>query len=222
MKKFLQKYKHGWVLFYMIIYLAWFFYLENRSNINPKTIHLSLDDRIPFNEWFIIPYMIWFAYVTIAVLYFFFTSKEDYYKSTAFLFIGMSICLLIYTIWPSNQNLRPATFAHNNIATRLVQYIYSIDTPTNVCPSIHVYNTIGVHISVLQNDKLRKNHIVRYGSLITAILICLSTVFLKQHSVFDGICAIILSSIMYVVVYKINYSHLLARYRAKKDESIVY
>lgn len=220
MKKYLQKYKHGWVFSYMILYLIWFFYLENRDNIIMKTIHISLDDWIPFNEWFIIPYLFWFIYMAGVVMYYFFTSKKDFYKCTAFLFIGMSICLFIYTIWPNGQNLRPAQFANNNIATALVQYIYSVDTATNVCPSIHVYNTIGIHIAIAQNPNLRNNKLIYYGSLFTAIMICLSTVFLKQHSAFDGICAILLSWVMYLVVYKINYSQLLARYRAKKDESI--
>lgn len=220
MKKYLQKYKHGWVLSYMILYLIWFFYLENRKNVSMKPIHIALDDIIPFNEWFIVPYLIWFIYVSGIVLYYFFTSKEDYYKCTAFLFIGMTICLFIYTFWPNCQNLRPSNFTNNNIATNLVRYIYSIDTSTNVCPSIHVYNTIGAHIAILQSQNLKNNNLVRYSSLIIAISICLSTVFLKQHSAFDGICAMLLSWFMYLVVYKVNYSQLLARYRAKKDESI--
>lgn len=225
MKQFFQKYKHAWVLSYLLLYLVWFFYLENLPNVVYHNIHIRLDDFVPFNEWFIIPYLLWFVYCSGAVLYFFFTSKEDYYKCTAFLFIGMSICLIIYGIWPTSQTLRPTTFEHNNIATSLVGFIYSMDTPTNICPSIHVYNSIGVHIAVLQSKQLRENKLIRYGSLILAVSICLSTVFLKQHSVFDGICAILLSSVMYVVVYKINYSHLFARYRDKrdkKDESVVY
>ncbi|MDI9488049.1 MAG: phosphoesterase, partial [Bacillota bacterium] len=100
-KKFihiLSQYRHGLVLVYFFIYMIWFTYLERTVTTEFTPVYSRLDDYIPFLEIFIIPYFIWFAYIFVTVAYFFFTSKQDFYKCCAFLFIGMTICLIIYTI----------------------------------------------------------------------------------------------------------------------------
>lgn len=207
-KDFLYKYKHAWLLGYVFIYLPWFFYLENKTNVDYIIIHMKLDDLIPFNELFAIPYFLWFFYISLGVLFFLFNCKEDYYRCCAFLFIGMSICLIIYGIWPNAQPLRPTSFERDNILVRMIQGLYQTDTATNVCPSIHVYNSIGIHIAVMHSDWFKKHRFLKACSFLLAVSICLSTVFLKQHSVFDGICAILLAIIMYILVYKIDYVKL--------------
>ena len=73
MKKLLKKYGHIWVCGYILLYLPYFFWLESVITDNYKIMHVALDDVIPFSEYFIVPYMIWFFYVSGAVLYFFFT-----------------------------------------------------------------------------------------------------------------------------------------------------
>lgn len=217
MKKFLTKYKHAWILSYFIIYLIWFFYLEARTNVKFTDIHIKLDDFIPFQELFIIPYLLWFFYIAVVILYFFFTNKTDYFKCCSFLFLGMTISLIIYTFWPNAQNLRPDTFARDNIFVDWVKQLYKSDTSTNVCPSIHVFNSIGVHLSIIKSEQLKKYKIIRIGSFFLATSICLATVFLKQHSAFDGICAIGLAYVTYILVYRINYSALFLK--EKKKES---
>lgn len=217
LKSLFYKYRHGLVLSYFFIYIIWFLALEKSVVTRYTSVHIWLDDYIPFNELFIIPYYMWFLFIAGVVLYLFFTSREDFYKCTAFLFIGMTICLVIYTIWPNGQNLRPTEFARDNILVDLVKKLYSADTNTNVCPSIHVFNSIGAYIAIANCSRLKEKLWIRYGAFILTVLICLSTVFLKQHSAFDGICAIILSTVMYVVVYVPDYSrifrHLSGKYQ---------
>lgn len=217
LKQLIEKYKHGWVLSYFLIYMVWFIYLENRSGIRHTPIYMALDDYIPFNELFAVPYFLWFFYIAVVVLFFFFRSKEDFYKCTAFLFIGMTVCLVIYTIWPNGQNLRPTTFARDNFLVDWVKGLYLTDTSTNVCPSIHVFNSIGVHIALCKSSIFTNHKKLKAASFLLMVLICLSTVFLKQHSVFDGICAMALATVMYYLVYKIDYAKL---YNKNKKKTI--
>jgi membrane-associated phospholipid phosphatase len=214
LKNLIYKYRHGWILSYFFIYLIWFFALENRTVLNYNSIHIWLDDYIPFNEFFIIPYGLWFAYIAGVILFFFFHSKEDFYKICGFLFIGMTICLIIYTIWPNGQDLRPTTFLRDNFFVDIVKNLYLTDTSTNVFPSIHVFNSIGAHIAISHSNTLKDIKIVQYSSVLLMITICLSTVFLKQHSALDGFASIILSLVMYILVYKIDYVKL--RNRSKE------
>ena len=69
-KSFYQKYKHAIpVLLYMVIYLVWFAWLEKTNVRNYQVIHVSLDDYIPFCEVFVVPYLLWFVYVSGVVVY---------------------------------------------------------------------------------------------------------------------------------------------------------
>ena len=202
MKKFYDQYKHAIpLIIYGIIYLTWFTYLEKHVTRPANLIHMSLDDVIPFCEFFVVPYFLWFFYVSAVVVYFFFKDKQDYFRSCVFLFTGMTIFLIISTLWPNGHHLRPAVMPRDNIFTRLVAFLYHTDTPTNLWPSIHVYNSLGTHFAVIRNEKLRKNPAVHTASLILCVSIILSTMFIKQHSVFDVLTAFIMAAVMYIVVY---------------------
>ena len=199
--EFIAKYKHGLLLLYFLIYLPWFGYLEENVTTHFHVIHVALDDKIPFCEYFIIPYMLWFAYVASGIAYFFFKNKSEYYKLCAFLFTGMTIFLVISTVYPNGHYLRPTTFERDNIFVQAVQWLYSTDTPTNLFPSIHVYNSLGINMAVWHSENFKKNKPVRYGSAILCISIILSTMFLKQHSVFDVVTGIVLAAFMFSLVY---------------------
>ena len=111
MKAFFQKYKHAWVLLYGFIYLPWFFWLESRANLPYHVIHVWLDDKIPFVEYFIVPYLLWFVYVAAVFLYLFFKgTKQEFYRYCAFLFTGMTLFLMISTLYPNGHLLRPTEF----------------------------------------------------------------------------------------------------------------
>lgn len=201
---FLQKYGHSFLLLYFLIYFPWFTYLEKTVTNRFHVIHMAVDDQIPFIEYFIIPYLLWFAYVAAAIVFFLFKNKTEYYRLCAFLFIGMTVFLVISTVYPNGHYLRPAVFERDNIFTAMVQNLYQTDTPTNLFPSIHVYNSIGVNIAVWHCEEFKNSRIIRYGSAALMISIVLSTMFLKQHSVFDVITGIVFAIFMYTFVYSWN------------------
>ena len=201
LKELLKKYGHIWILGYGFIYLPWFMHLEKTVTSNYHIMHSSLDDMIPFNEYFVIPYLLWFAYVTAAIAYLFFKNKEEYYRLCAFLFTGMTIFLIICSIFPNALQLRPETFARDNIFVDMVRALYQTDTPTNVLPSMHVFNSLGVAIAIYHSKALKKHPAIQISSYCLAGLIILSTVFLKQHSVTDVIAAFALACIIYPLVY---------------------
>lgn len=202
MKKLILKYKQAWVFLYAFIYFPWFLYLEHHVTKDYYVIHTRLDDLIPFCEYFIVPYILWFVYMAGGMAYFLFRRPaKEFYRLTGFLFAGMTICLFICTIFPNGHNMRPQIDFDKNIFTRLVSFIYSSDTNTNIFPSIHVFGTLGVHIALCERDISKKQPALHTVSAILAVLICLSTVFLKQHSCLDVFAGIILAILMYFPVY---------------------
>ena len=196
MKKFYDNYKHAlWIVVYMIFYMLGFFILENAEHRHYHVIHSWLDDQIPFCEYFIIPYLLWFVYMVAGVLWFIVRCKEkrEYYQLVSVLAMGMTIFLIVSCIYPNRQDLRPAVFANHNIFTQLVQWLYATDTPTNVLPSIHVFNSLVMFYAINGSEQLKERKGIRIFSGILSISIVLSTMFLKQHSVVDVSLGILLS-----------------------------
>lgn len=190
------------LLIYGFIYLNWFAWLERTNTKNYQIIHLAVDDKIPFCEVFIVPYLLWFAYVSAVVVFLFFKNKTDYFKACAFLFTGMTVFLIISTLFPNGHDLRLSTMPRDNVFTYMVAVLWKTDTPTNLWPSIHVYNSIGAHLALMHNETLRGKKPVCIGSGILAVSIILSTMFIKQHSVFDVLTGILMGAFMYVLVYR--------------------
>jgi membrane-associated phospholipid phosphatase len=134
-------------------------------------------------------------------LYFGLHNKTDFYRMCAFLYTGMTIFLIISTIYPNGHYLRPYVFERDNIFTRLCAFLYSTDTSTNLFPSIHVYNSVGVHLAVARSEQFRENKKARTASFVLMLSIILSTMFIKQHSTFDVMTALLLCAVMYRIVY---------------------
>lgn len=201
LKQIIIKYRHAWVLLYGFIYMPWFIYLEQRPSVHYYLIHSPLDDYIPFVEYFIVPYLLWFVFIMAVGTYFFITDRKGFYRFTAFLFTGMTLFLIICTVFPNGLHLRPQEFARDNLFTDLVRMLYRTDTPTNVLPSIHVFNSIGASVAVAHSTALKKHRKIQYSCHILSFLIILSTMFLKQHSVTDVIAAFAMACIIYPFVY---------------------
>ena len=185
---FVRKYRHGlWMLFYSLFYIVIFRYLENRYVPAYHVVHTVFDDMIPFCEVFIVPYMLWFPYMVIAVLYFIFINKDkkEYWQLAGNMIMGMTVFLVVSYLYPNIQHLRPEILPRENIFADAVRALYATDTPTNILPSIHVFNSLAIHMSLTNCAAMRNHRGIRRGSLILTILIILSTMFLKQHSVID-------------------------------------
>ena len=202
--QFIKKYKHGLIILaYAIVYLTLFGYLEQKPVHGFHVIDTVFDSHIPFCEYFIVPYLLWFPYQVVTVLYFIFINKnkKEYYQLILNMMMGMTIFLIVSYIYPNVLHLRPSEFPRENVFTDMVRWLYRTDTPTNVLPSIHVFNSLAVHMSLTNCEALRDHKDVRYGSLVLTLLIILSTMFLKQHSVIDVCCGATLALFGYLFFY---------------------
>ena len=83
---FFRKYSHIWLLSYFFIYIPWFCYLEKTVTRDYHLMHAPLDDLIPFNEYFIIPYLLWFAFVGVTLITSIIKAKRIITGCSTFLF----------------------------------------------------------------------------------------------------------------------------------------
>ena len=136
--------------------------------------------------------------------------------------IGMTVFLVVSWVYPNGLAIRPDSFADNNVFTQLTRFVYSVDTATNVLPSIHVFNSVGIYLAVKDSERLSQKKGIRYASLIMTTLIILSTMFVKQHSVVDVVAGLTLSYVSYELVYggravQIWNSMNMVKYRKKEE-----
>ncbi|MDR3239631.1 MAG: phosphatase PAP2 family protein [Clostridiales bacterium] len=199
----LQPYRHFLALLTLVPVLLWFQCLE--AFIVPKyTVGIALDQKIPFIPWFVIPYVVWFLFIAFGLCYTGLRSKENFYKLVIFLGGAMSIAYLLYTLFPNQQALRPH-ITENGLLSAWVKWVYTVDTPTNVCPSVHVLNAFAVSAALLHTKEFARSKARTLFVAVYFVLVCLSTIFIKQHSVVDVICGLLIGLLFYIPLYRIKY-----------------
>ncbi|MGI6107353.1 MAG: hypothetical protein ACOX8B_05410 [Lachnospiraceae bacterium] len=179
---------------YFLFYLPAFSLLETyRQPL--YIVHCWLDDVIPFSEYFIIPYFLWFAFVPGFMIYLSLRSLDDYWKAYKIVFGGMTVCLCIYLLFPTGLELRQP-IEDTNFCAMLVNGLRGIDTPSNVCPSIHVSSTFGIMLTLFRSEKMKKEWKLKIFASVLGGLICISTVMLDQHSIIDVLLGVVLSTVL--------------------------
>ncbi len=174
----------GWIVYFCLYFLT-----ENLIPAEACTpVHCRLDDLIPFSEIFLIPYVFWYLLIVFSLGYFALYHIDAFKNLSKFIIVTQAIAMVCYILWPTRQDLRPEVFPRENLLTWGVGFLYSFDTNTGVCPSLHVAYSLGI-ASVWLREK--DSHWAWRTFVVTAvILICLSTMFIKQHSAVDVFAAL--------------------------------
>ncbi len=188
-------------ILYLVGYLLWFKLLEDIPRARYHDLASFIDRMIPFAEIFIVPYISWFALQAAWVSFLFFYDREAYDKLVTMLMFGMTVFLIVSTVYPTALTLRPWHVARENVFVDMVRWLWRIDTSTNVWPSIHVYNTTALIFTLFTTRDRNVILKVRVPMFIWCVLIILSTMFLKQHSVGDVLSGLALAGIGYLLVY---------------------
>ena len=176
--------KDMWLLLSWPVYLVLFFLSERWIPADScALIWCPLDHRIPFCEWFLIPYVSWYPLVAGSLIWLLRKDREVFRWLQRYILITQVIGLICFFLLPSRQELRPEVFPRENILTKLAGSLYAVDTPTGVCPSMHVAWSLAL-ISAWTRKRdcpgLWKWFVAAWCALI-----CVSVVFVKQHSALD-------------------------------------
>lgn len=191
----------GW-----IIYFALYFLTENLIPLeNCHVIHCALDDIIPFCEWFLFPYILWYALIVYSLWRFALYDVDCFKKLQTYIMITQAVAMAVYILYPNCQNLRPTDFPRDNFLTDCVKTIYFFDTNTGVCPSLHCAYSIGI-ASVFARAK-NVSKFLKIFVAIFALIICLSTMFIKQHSAVDFFAALPVCLLAEILVFKVFYKN---------------
>lgn len=168
------------------VYLVCFFLLEHLVTGDYWATQLPLDSLIPFCPFFVVFYCLWYPLLVAVGLYLLAADRPGFRRYMAFLSVSFFLSLLIWALIPNGQDLRPDLTRQADFFSRWVGALYAIDTNTNVFPSVHVVGAIGAAWAVWDCPSLRRRRWPGIAATVLAALICLSTVFIKQHSLLDA------------------------------------
>ncbi len=198
------RFSHVKLLACWIVYFALYFLTENLIPLEKcHVIHGFLDDVIPFREGFVIFYVGWYLLVFGALAYTFFYDVESFKRMQTYIMITQALAMLCYIAYPSVQDLRPAVFPRQNVFTWVLGVIYAFDTPSGVCPSLHVAYSIGI-LSVALKDRDLSGWIKVLLAVFT-VLVCMAVCFVKQHSSVDVLAALPVCLTAELAVYGRDY-----------------
>ncbi|MBR5095376.1 MAG: hypothetical protein IK095_09785 [Oscillospiraceae bacterium] len=198
------RFSHALLLLGWIFYFTMYFITEDlipAERCHP--IHCALDDLIPFNEGFVFFYVGWYFLVFGSLIYTFFYHVEGFKKLQIFIITTQVVAMACYVIWPSRQDLRPEVFPRENVLTALMGFIYSFDTSTGVCPSLHVGYSLGILSVALKDRELAWGW--KTALAVFVVMICVSVCFVKQHSALDVVAALPLGLLAEIVAYGKSY-----------------
>ena len=191
----------GWVVYFILYFLT--------ENLIPAEdcypVWCPLDDIIPFNELFVIPYVGWYVLIVISLGYFLLYHVENFKGLQTYIMITQGLAMVCYILWPSRQDLRPTEFPRENVLTWIMGIIYGADTNTGVCPSLHVAYSLGIASAWLKEKSAA--WYVKTIVVIFVVLVCLSVAFTKQHSVVDIFAALPVCLIAEVFAFRKYYKN---------------
>lgn len=187
-----------------LVYFALYFLTENLIPAEKcHVMHCFLDDLIPFNEYFLIFYTGWYLLVAGSLLYYFFYDVGRFRELDLYIFVTQMAAMACYIFFPSRQDLRPEIFPRENFFTWVMGLIYTFDTNTGVCPSLHVAYSLAIVSVILKDTELKKT--TKVLVTVFSILVCLSTAFVKQHSVLDILAALPVVLLGEILIYGKSY-----------------
>lgn len=181
------------------------YFLLNNSDRGAYSLVTDLDNFIPLLKIFVIPYLGWYLYVLVILIFLCVKDRRVYYNTIITINASLLIASLIYYSFQTTVP-RP-TLEDQDLLTQLVLWVYGHDQPYNCFPSTHVITTyIMMNGLAHSSAKTIFNQIIVYNF---GILIILSTLFMKQHVILDVIGSILLVNIVFSIVENLSWGRKL-------------
>ena len=156
---------------------------------NPIYINHYLDDKIPFWGWMVYAYNMFYPFLIISFYLIYKADEKAYFKAFLASIIGVLICDTIYLFMPTIM-YRPVTPNYDPLTNLVLKITFFFDEPPLNCfPSLHCLFSFQEIFSVIRSKSSTKRKI--WISICSTIII-LSTLFIKQHYIYDVISAFLI------------------------------
>lgn len=173
----------------------------NNPNVKVHTLVTDIDRSVPFVNAFILPYVIWYGFIYVVLIYLYFIDKEVYLKTLLTYEVCIIISFIIYSLFQTTVP-RPL-LAGNDFLTNIVRWVYNSDNPFNCFPSTHSFSSY-IILRGVSKSKI-ENKFLRFSIFFMCVLVMISTQFVKQHVILDLIGAILLGDIVFKLIFRLSF-----------------
>ena len=183
-----------------IAFMSIFYNLLNTDTGDAKVLLSPIDQLIPVIPLMSVPYLGWYPYIFVGMTLLCLKDRNLYFKTLLSMNISLVLCYIIYYNFQTTV-IRPVIFA-TNWTEQLLQTIYNNDPPFNCFPSIHC-----LHSYLIMRGAWLSKHISNHTKItftIISITIILSTLFIKQHIIYDALAAILLGEVVLSFIYGVS------------------
>lgn len=172
---------------------------------------IFVDNYIPFLAIFISIYILSYLQWFIGFIVIFRENESTCYRVCAAELVAKFLCMFFFFVFPTTL-IRP-TMMGNGIWEALTEFIYNVDAPVNLFPSIHCLESWICFRGSMYLNSVSKEY--KIGMFIFTILVCLSTVFVKQHVFIDIIGGMLVVEIGLFLSRKFNLGKVIERINNK-------
>lgn len=197
---FVAKNKHVWLCLYFPLYVILFFTVERLTPEGGYWItDLPIDGKIPFVPQMVWAYCLYFPLFVLVGLPLLIWDGPAFKRWMYYIMTTFTITLVFDALVPNAQGLRPAGFEPENLSGKLLALLWSVDTPTNVFPSMHVLGCVGDAVAALDSPVFSR---WQKGVIIVLSAVCAaSTVLVKQHAFIDLVGALVFAVPVLLIIY---------------------
>lgn len=189
------------IVTYLVAHTSLFFLISNF--VEPKYyMHTAFDDMVPLCEYLIVPYVSWFFAFAGSLVFMVRNDRCNFWRMFLAQVLGSTICCVVYVFF-QNAITMPQQTVNHNIFSLILELVWASDNTTNACPSLHVLSSTVIAVVTWYSNYFKNKPIFKIAIILWMIIICTSTMFVKQHSIIDVICGAILGIILALVAKKL-------------------
>lgn len=183
------------------------------GNTNALDMTAAWDHAFPFQPAWVLVYIgtfvFWtYQYTTVAR-----ESPAMAYRLSAADFVAKLICFVFFIVLPTT-NVRPSVEGSGFIPF-VMRFIYWVDTPTNLFPSIHCFVAwLGTRY-IYECKSLRHRALTSALCTVGTLLVFASTLFTKQHVLLDVISGVAVAEIGWLIARFTRLPRVLERLNEK-------
>ena len=143
-----------------------------------------IDDKIPFVEWSVLVYALWFPLIALFPIALFYVNEEYYVFYITAMFMEVVLSVICYMIYPTTfKRPKPS----DKLSGKLMAIVFKGSyRGVNCAPSLHCSSCYLIIFTAL----MAMHNVTGIISIIVAVAIVISTMTTKQHTVIDVLSAI--------------------------------
>lgn len=172
-----------------------------------------------FSIIYVFAYIFWICGLAVTSL----ADKEDFINNLAVWILSYLFGTILLIAFPTNMDRIAEGLlvygTRKDIISKLMYTIYRYDgleKAVNLCPSFHCISSVCCYLGIRKQSVVSKGF--RIYTLIMAILVCMSTVFIKQHYFIDVLSGVMIPIVCYLFVQELNFGKMWLQRNGKRVE----